>query len=256
MQDLFQFLTSDMRLFIPLAITWLIMLIVGTKIYIDDLKTMKVKAKWLLLFVGVGFLGYYVSRITTLSFEWYDLLVIPAYILLTIVNNLINKNHIVGQGDIDIFNGSLSLMIPVIFKILSENYNGMTEVNNIHLLSLFMDMLIWLFIGLVVVSVIVLIREAYIRIKYIMKPYFAYKKEEREAKKRGESELLEETSEVEEDVELDTIEEKVEPKSDQESDIKREEQGNKKRRLLKTKVPVALSFMPLYFFMVYMAIYY
>lgn len=261
MGEFSQFLTSDMRLFIPLIISWVALFIVGAKVYIDDLRNMKVKAKWLLLFVGIGFLGYYVSRLLTWSFQWYDILIIPAYVLFTIVNNAINRNNIIGQGDIDILNGSLALMVPVLIKICSEDYN-MVMVNQIHVLGLVMDMLIWLFIGLVVVSIIVLIREAYIRLKYIMKPYFAYKKEEKLAKKTnkfvGASDNEVEQFDKDESIESDEQEIEVITEEDsQKADIKEEsETGKKKKRLLKTKVPVALSFMPLYFFMVYMAIYY
>ena len=73
---------------------------------------------------------------------------IPIYIFLDVLNIRYNKNNkIIGQGDIDIFAGSVSLAIPLVIAILATPVGigemgfdvDPTAINNARLSSFLMD---------------------------------------------------------------------------------------------------------------------
>lgn len=199
-------LLSDMGLFIPFIVTSILMLIVGAIVTVKDFKSMQVEIKWLLLFPTLAFIGVVVSRAITGTFQWYWLLYIPIYIFLDVLNIRYNKNNkIIGQGDIDIFAGSVAIAIPIVIAILTTPVGigdmgfdvDPTAINNARLSSFLMDSFIWLLLGYVVVIII-----------HVTK-YF----------------------------------------------VKWALHGKPEEKLRKLRVPVAVTYMPINFWMLYVAIY-
>lgn len=143
-------LLSNLGLFIPFIVTSILMLIVGVIIAIKDFREMAVEVKWLLLFPTLAFLGVLVSRIITGTFQWYWLLYIPIYIVLDYLNIKYNKgNKPIGQGDIDIFAGSVALAIPIVIAIMTKTYTidigietDTTMINQANLSGFLVDSLV------------------------------------------------------------------------------------------------------------------
>jgi hypothetical protein len=231
---------------IPLILAWVGMVIMGIVTYVQDLKTLHIKFKHLLMFVAIGFIGYLASKIATMTFQWYDLLIIPLYVLLEVINTVFNKNHIIGQGDIDIFNGSLALLLPILIRICTQEYDY-AAINQLQLEGILLDMCGWIFFGLVFTMVIVLIREFWARVvKVWWLPAFS-----RKNKKEVKETTSNENSEVEEQ---EAIVETSGDETDNDEEVVDAAAERKKKFGLKTKVPVALSFMPVYFYMVWLGI--
>lgn len=193
-------------------ITFLFMIVLAGIIIKNDICKMKIKMWRLLLFIGVGFLGYLIARIASGTFEWYDLLVIPIYAVLNILNTLFCRNRFIGQADVDILSGSFAMYIPAIIRTMSVDY-GNTVVNSIHMMDLIKFGLEFLLAGYILAIAVAGIR-------FVL------------AKRR--------------DKKLDN------------NDIKELTDKNNKRKnnkKLKEKIPIAMSFMPLFFYCVYMGIF-
>lgn len=159
------------------AIIWLVgaalTCIGGIWIYILDYKNMQVMLWKILAVVGMGFLTAFVARMFSGNqLYWPLLLFIPIYIVLNLLNTKFNKkDSLIGQGDLDLFSGTISLFICMAIVILG-NMN-VTEVIDgydmraIDSLSLLMNTLTWFLLGLILALVFGTVRSilVYVRAK-------------------------------------------------------------------------------------------
>lgn len=159
MDSLFEYLFSGevLSTTIPWLIFSVLMLVLTVMIIIEDYKRMKVKAWVLILFVAIGLVGLIVTTLVAGTFQWWNLLPIPVYFVLWVLNTKFNHNRFIGQADIDIFSGTIALYFPIIFSLASVDY-GYTEVNMIHILDSLMGGLYFLLAGYILALVIAIIR--------------------------------------------------------------------------------------------------
>lgn len=241
---MFEAYTSNLGLYIPLTVAFVGMLAMTVLILYKDFKHMKVTQWMLLLFVLIGFIGVIVARAVTGCFQWYFLLCIPIWFILNTLNTKLNHNKFIGQADVDIFAGTLALYVPIAIYILSFNYDSDLDfsIKAIQLGGIAMDLTVWLLIGLILTIVVTLIKFAYAKItnKKIafdtdVNKEFLAEKEAKEKKSLGEK--------------YDEIGYKVLEKSMGISSNKKDN----KTKLRGTKVPICLSFIPVYFAAVYNA---
>lgn len=241
---------------IPLFTTFAALTVSSFLILKNDFKKLSVKMWMLLLFVVIGFVGVLASRIATGNFQWYFLLPFPVYIVLNILNTLVNKNRIIGQADIDIFNGTLSLLVPIIISMLNTDYGEYSEyadqANVIAISGMLSDLLVWLLLGFLLSLLVAIVR-------------FTIQKISEKKNKPGKSEDVEEkekptilSASIAVDSKIRGFSKNVSDRANEvkgqfSSDTKIREESKKKMKLRGTKIPVCLSFIPLYYAAVYIA---
>lgn len=241
---------------IPLFTTFAALTVSSFLILKNDFKKLSVKMWMLLLFVVIGFVGVLASRIATGNFQWYFLLPFPAYIVLNILNTLVNKNRIIGQADIDIFNGTLSLLVPIIISILNTDYGEYSEyadqANVIAVSGMLSDLLVWLLLGFLLSLLVAIVR-------------FTIQKISEKKNKPEKSDNVEEkekptilSASIDVDSKIRGFSKNVSDRANEvkgqfSSDTKIREESKKKMKLRGTKIPVCLSFIPLYYAAVYIA---
>lgn len=221
----------DISQIVPLALSFIGMVAIGIIILVNDFKLLSVKMWMLLLFVLFGFLGVFTARIWHGDFSLIFLLAIPIYILLNLMNTYLNKNRLIGQADIDILNGTLSLLVPLAILYFSKDYGNQTISDAVSIIAfggLLLELLSWLLFGFVIA-----ILAAFV--KYLVKNIISKR-----------------------DTELGktVIVNSEEPETSVMSRVDQTKQvvDNKKNKLRGTKIPVCISFMPMYFYIVYTAI--
>ena len=215
----------DISQIVPLALSFIGMTAIGIIILVNDFKLLSVKMWMLLLFVLIGFLGVFVARVCHGDFSPMFLLAVPIYVLLNLMNTYLNKNRFIGQADIDILNGTLSLLIPMGILSFSKDYGNQTISDAVAIVAfggLMLELLSWLLFGFLIAILAAVVKYA---VKRIL------------SKKESKKVDLEKT--------VTTVMEKLD-----ESKVA----DNKKKKLRGTKIPVCVSFMPMYFYMVYAAI--
>lgn len=241
---------------IPLFTTFAALTVSSFLILKNDFKKLSVKMWMLLLFVVIGFVGVLASRIATGNFQWYFLLPFPAYIVLNILNTLVNKNRIIGQADIDIFNGTLSLLVPIIISMLNTDYGEYSEyadqANVIAISGMLSDLLVWLLLGFLLSLFVAIVR-------------FTIQKISEKKNKPEKSDNVEEkekptilSASIAVDSKIRGFSKNVSDRANEvkgqfSSDTKIKEESKKKMKLRGTKIPVCLSFIPLYYAAVYIA---
>lgn len=241
---------------IPLFTTFAALTVSSFLILKNDFKKLSVKMWMLLLFVVIGFVGVLASRIATGNFQWYFLLPFPAYIVLNILNTLVNKNRIIGQADIDIFNGTLSLLVPIIISMLNTDYGEYSEyadqANVIAISGMLSDLLVWLLLGFLLSLFVAIIR---FTIQKISEKKNKPKKSENVEEKEKPTIL---SASIAVDSKIRGFSKNVSDRANEvkgqfSSDTKIREESKKKMKLRGTKIPVCLSFIPLYYAAVYIA---
>lgn len=221
----------DISQIVPLALSFIGMVAIGITILINDFKLLSVKMWMLLLFVLFGFLGVFTARIWHGDFSHIFLLVIPIYILLNLINTYLNKNKLIGQADIDILNGTLSLLVPLAILYFGKDYGNQTISDAVSIVAfggLLLELLSWLLFGFVIAILIAVV-------KYLLKKII---------------------SKRDTDLEKTVIANSEEPETSVMDRVDQAKQvaDNKKKKLRGTKIPVCISFMPMYFYIVYAAI--
>lgn len=223
----------DISQIVPLSSSFIGMAAIGIIILVNDFKLLSVKMWMLLLFVLFGFLGVFVARVCHGDFSPMFLLAVPIYVLLNLMNTYLNKNRFIGQADIDILNGTLSLLVPMGILSFSKDYGNQTISDAVAIVAfggLMLELLSWLLFGFLIAILAAVI-------KYAVKRVLSKK----ESKKAD----LEKTVIINSQEPETTVMEKLD-----ESKVA----DNKKKKLRGTKIPVCISFMPMYFYMVYAAI--
>lgn len=223
----------DITQIVPLTLSFIGMAAIGIIILVNDFKLLSVKMWMLLLFVLFGFLGVFVARVCHGDFSPMFLLAVPIYVLLNLMNTYLNKNRFIGQADIDILNGTLSLLVPMGILSFSKDYGNQTISDAVAIVAfggLMLELLSWLLFGFLIAILAAVI-------KYAVKRVLSKK----ESKKAD----LEKTVIINSQEPETTVMEKLD-----ESKVA----DNKKKKLRGTKIPVCISFMPMYFYMVYAAI--
>lgn len=221
----------DISQIVPLALSFIGMTAIGIIILVNDFKLLSVKMWMLLLFVLFGFLGVFVARIWHGDFSPIFLLAIPIYVLLNLANTYLNKNSLIGQADIDILNGTLSLLVPMAILSFSKSYGDQTISDAVSIVAfggLMLELLSWLLFGFVIAILAAIV-------KYLIKKIIAKK-----------------TVDLEKTVISNS--EKQETSVMARLDPNKQVADNKKKRLRGTKIPVCISFMPMYFYIVYVTI--
>ena len=241
---------SNLKLFIPLIVTFIGMGVVALKIFIDDLKKLSIKLKWLLLFVSIGFSGVFIGRIINGSFHWCFLLIIPVYIVFNVLTTKLGKNKFIGQADLDIFTGALTLFVPILIMIFTTTYDSeiVVDENSVRMIQIYtiaMEALTYLFLGYVAALLIALIRFVIERIK---KPK-EKKKEEITKENKSLKEKVNEAS-INAYVKATNLKENADKKYEEVQEAKK-----KGIKIRKRKVPVCVAFFPIYFYMVYAAMF-
>ena len=147
MTDLF----SSLPLTIAVVGFMIALLITGIMIVVFDTKKMRVKMWQLLLFVAVGFIGVFVTRLITGTFSPIWLICIPIYVVLNILNTMFNHNKFIGQADIDVFSGTVALAVPTLILIGMQDFGDENTaiVNNIHMLNYGSELLLFFLIGII-----------------------------------------------------------------------------------------------------------
>lgn len=223
----------DISQIVPLALSFIGMAAIGIIILVNDFKLLSVKMWMLLLFVLIGFLGVFVARVCHGDFSPMFLLAVPIYVLLNLMNTYLNKNRFIGQADIDILNGTLSLLIPMGILSFSKDYGNQTISDAVAIVAfggLMLELLSWLLFGFLIAILAAVVKYA---VKRIL------------SKKESKKVDLEKTVIINSQEPETTVMEKLD-----ESKVA----DNKKKKLRGTKIPVCISFMPMYFYMVYAAI--
>lgn len=201
------------------------MIAIGCFILYNDFKHLSVKMWMLLAFISVGMIGVFVSRAFDGTFNPIMLLAIPVYFILNIFNTRFNNNKFIGQADLDIFNGTVALLVPLGILIYSKNYGELTNaVATISFGSILIELLTWLLFGFLLAIGIALVKWIILKIKN-------------------------------KEPQLDKTE-KFDPITDMAIKTTEAIADNKKIKLKGTKIPICISFMPMYFYMVYIAITY
>lgn len=143
-----------------------LLFIIGLYITIEDIRKLKVKTWLLLLYTAVGIIGAVVVRCNTVGFSWLSLLVVPCYVVLCFINTKFNNNKIIGQADVDILNGSLSLLFALGFMVGSQNFGEYTpQIQNMILGDIVLSSLVCLIIGLILALILGGITELYRKIR-------------------------------------------------------------------------------------------
>ena len=239
---------SNLKLLIPLIVSFVGMTIVGSKILFDDFRKLSIKLKWLLAFVLIWFLGVVVGRIINGTFYWYYLLFIPIYLVLNILTTKLGKNKFIGQADLDIVNGIISLLIPVIIQIMNTVYESDLEVNMfsinlVHIYTVLMDLFTYILLGYIIAIVIALIRHGFEKIKN------RNKEPKNDVSDKSLKEKVDEAS-------IKATVKAMNLKNDAEAKYKEVEDAKKKgKKLRKRKIPICLAFFPAYYYIVYAALF-
>lgn len=223
----------DISQIIPLTLSFVGMTAIGIIILVNDFKLLSVKMWMLLLFILFGFLGVFAARICHGDFSPMFLLAVPIYILLNLMNTYLNKNRFIGQADIDILNGTLSLLVPMGILSFSKNYGDQIVSDAVAIVSfggLLLELLSWLLFGFLIAILAAVI-------KYVVKRILS----KNESKKVD----LEKTVIINSEEPETSVMEKLD---------ENKVADNKKKKLRGTKIPVCISFMPMYFYIVYAAI--
>lgn len=223
----------DISQIVPLALSFIGMTAIGIIILVNDFKLLSVKMWMLLLFVLFGFLGVFVARVCHGDFSPMFLLAVPIYVLLNLMNTYLNKNRFIGQADIDILNGTLSLLVPMGILSFSKDYGNQTISDAVAIVAfggLMLELLSWLLSGFLIAILAAVVKYA---VKRVL------------SKKESKKVDLDKTAIINSQEPETTVMEKLD-----ESKVA----DNKKKKLRGTKIPVCISFMPMYFYMVYAAI--
>lgn len=223
----------DISQIVPLTLSFIGMTAIGIIILVNDFKLLSVKMWMLLLFVLFGFLGVFAARICHGDFSPMFLLAVPIYVLLNLMNTYLNKNRFIGQADIDILNGTLSLLVPMGILSFSKNYGDQIVSDAVAIVSfggLLLELLSWLLFGFLIAILAAVV-------KYVVKRILSKK----ESKKID----LEKTVIINSEEPETSVMEKLD---------ENKVADNKKKKLRETKIPVCISFMPMYFYIVYAAI--
>lgn len=218
----------DISQIVPLALSFIGMTAIGIVVLVNDFKLLSVKMWMLLLFVLFGFLGVFVARIWHGDFSPIFLLAIPIYVLLNLANTYLNKNSLIGQADIDILNGTLSLLVPMAILSFSKSYGDQTISDAVSIVAfggLMLELLSWLLFGFVIVILAAIV-------KYLIKKIIAKKTVD-----------LEKTVIANSEEQETSVMTRLDPN--------KQVADNKKKGLRGTKIPVCISFMPMYFYIVY-----
>ena len=214
----------DISQIVPLALSFIGMAAIGIIILVNDFKLLSVKMWMLLLFVLIGFLGVFVARVCHGDFSPMFLLAVPIYVLLNLMNTYLNKNRFIGQADIDILNGTLSF---------SKDYGNQTISDAVAIVAfggLMLELLSWLLFGFLIAILAAVVKYA---VKRVL------------SKKESKKVDLDKTVIINSQESETTVMEKLDGSK---------VADNKKKKLRGTKIPVCISFMPMYFYMVYAAI--
>lgn len=234
-----------------MIVAYIGMTAIGVMILYNDFRRLSVKMWMLLLFVTFGIVAVIVSRAMSGSLNPIFLLSIPIYVVLNIINTRFNKNMLIGQADVDILNGTLSLLIPVAMIMNTAEYGDYTSsVRLVYVGGLVLDLLSWLLIGFIISITAALI-------KFII----------RKIQSRHDKGNSEENTSSSVDDKLASAAAAATIKSGEMisdvkdlaasmTDNKKHEERQKRYKLRGTKIPVCLSFMPMFYFMVYAAITY
>ena len=145
----------------------------GIWIYVLDYKKMQVMLWKILAVVGMGFLTAFVARLTSGNQMYWPLfLFVPIYIVLNLLNSCFNKkDSLIGQGDLDLFSGTISLFLCMAIVIMgnmnvTEIIDGY-DMRAIDSMSLLMNTLTWFLLGLIIAIVCGCVRSTllYVRAK-------------------------------------------------------------------------------------------
>lgn len=163
------------------GIIWLIgalaTLVTGIWVYIQDFKNMEVVLWKILIVVVVGFVTAYAARIATgKELYWPLFLVVPIYIVLSILNSALNKkDRLIGQGDLDLFSGTIALFVAMGIVIMGNmNVTEVLDGYDMRVLdstTLLIETLTWFLFGILIAIVCGTARSIFVYVR---------------AKKRGE----------------------------------------------------------------------
>lgn len=209
------------------------MLFTAFEILKADFKYMIVKMWQILLFILVGFIGLWCAKWQNGTLSWVYALIPFFYAFLTFLNTKFNNSKIIGVADLDIFNGVLSIIFCAGLDLLTHEFGAYTLfVRTAKICGLLTNMLTFLLFGFIVAIVAAFL-------KWFIRAIQLKLNLSVEIKKKV----------------IDANLAVLDPKralEDKISDIKKAYAGNK---LLKTKIPVCISFVPAFIATVYFVIY-
>lgn len=234
-------------LFWSLGITYAALTALGCKILYDDFRKLSVKVKWLLAFVVVGFLGVFIGRAMVGAFTPIFLIAIPVYIFLSFLNTKFNNNRFIGQADLDIFNGTLSLLVPLIMYIVSFSYEKTLDssIHAVQITSILTDLVFWVLVGYLLSLLVAFVRWGWDKI-------YNKSDEAENIKNIAESEVVQKIT-VEKDLSgaaVSAVTAALELPEQEHAKIQEAKKQGKTTRHAK-KIPICLAFMPVYYVMVY-----
>lgn len=237
-------ITENMSQFVPMIATFIGMTAVSCIILYNDFKHLKVRLWQLLLFVLIGFIGVYVGRISYGKFNPIILLSIPIYMLLNALNSMFNHNKLIGQADVDVLSGSIALFIPVSLIIITTDFGEYSSsIKSIYIGGIAMDLLTWMLIGFILSILAALIKFVVIKIK------------EKNSFQPVDATIVIPMAQIKAQNAVSDIKEDVKDLYSSFSDDEKMKERQEKYKLRGTKIPVCLAFIPMFYYMVYMAIY-
>lgn len=116
----------------------------------------------LLGFAVASFLGVIFSLVSTGRFSIIFLLSIPIYIVLFLLNTFLNREKILGAGDVDILNVAISLLVCEVIYILGKD---ISFGQDLVLLDLCLGFCISLFVGSVMSLIFALVFKVVKKVK-------------------------------------------------------------------------------------------
>lgn len=199
----------------------------------SDFQKMNVKMWQILFFILFGFIGLFASKFTNGTLSWAYAFVPFIYAILTFLNTKLNHNRIVGQADLDIFNGVLAIIPCVAIDLWIHDFGEYTTFIRVaKFCGLVTNMLTYLLVGFILAIVCAFLKWAIQAVRLKLNLRTELKKKIVDANLA----LMNADS---------TLEKKI-------NDIKSKYAGN---RLRKTKIPVCISFVPAFIATVYFTIY-
>lgn len=249
---------TDLFRLIPMVISYIAMGAMSVMVLYNDFKRLSVKMWMLFLLILFAFAGVIVGRVAAGTFEWYWLLIFPVYILLNVLNTFLNHNRIIGQADVDILNGTISIVVPTFMYIVSKSYDNYTSsVHLIQITGILGDLSAWLLIGFLVALITSFVR------------WVIYKIAHRGDKSvsdvvKGEAINVSIKAMNPQKVIKDSVDNvksnlskdvKSTDESEKLTDIKEKNQLQDQGKLRGRKIPVCLSFIPMLYAAVFIGIY-
>lgn len=194
---------------------------------------MSVKMWQILVFILLGFIGLLAGKFTNGTLSWAYFLAPFLYAFFLFLNTTFNHNKIIGQADLDIFNGALAIIPCVAIDLWTHDYGEYTAfVQVAKFCGLLTNMLTYLLFGFILAIICAFLKWLIRAIQLKLNLYVELKKKVVETNIAIANPKL-------------ALENRI-------ADIKKAYAGN---RLRKTKIPVCISFVPAFIATVYFVIY-